>query len=109
MYEILLSRVHIFSQLACLLVGVLILSKTGIWTSISTEWVFVGSDRMAPALIVVLINPLLVGVFAYLFDFALGLDNGTATYEGQKSLTYLLFSLTACVIMVCQFMIFIRT
>ena len=106
MFEILTSRSHIFCQLTCLLLGVFVILKTGFFAPISTEWVFVGVNSVAPAIIVVLLNPLIMMIMAFAFDIVTGLDNGTATYEATQSLMQLVFCLAAALIMICQLMVF---
>ena len=108
MFEITTSRTHIFCQLTCLLLGAFVVLQTGFFASISTKWVFIGVDGWAPAIIVILLNPLIMMVMAFAFDFASGDKANTATYESTQSMMHLLFCLTAGVIMICQLMVFIR-
>lgn len=106
MFEILTSRSHIFCQLTCLLLGVFVILKTGFLAPVSTEWVFVGVNSMAPAIIVVLLNPLIMMIVSLLFDVVTGLDNDTASYEATQSLMHLIFCLAAALITICQLMVF---
>ena len=108
MYEILSSRSHIFCQLTCLLLGVFVILQTGLFAPISTEWVFVGVDSTAPAIIVILLNPLIMLITAFALDLVSGDKPGSATYEITQSMMQFVFCMAACVIMLCQLMVFIK-
>ena len=113
MFNILSSKTHIFSQLICSVLGVLIVLKIGIVNDALLEWTLLptgdGGKKYLDVWIVVLINPVFMALIAYTFDLIVGRDDGTATYEQQSSVMYLAFSVVAIVCMALQFTIFLKT
>ena len=105
MFAILSSRVHIFSQIACLLAGVLIVTQTGMGGYVSAEWVVLQIHTQLPAWLVIFLNPIILFVIAFCLDIVVGSDNGTASYEGTFALMHLAFCIAAAGIMICQYMI----
>ena len=84
------------------------IAQTGFFAPVSTKWVFIGIDAVAPAIIVILLNPLIMLITAFALDFVPGDKLGTETYEMTQSMMHFVFCMAACVIMFCQFMVFIK-
>jgi len=110
MFNILFSKTHIFSQLICSILGVLIVLKIGIGGDALLEWTLLptgsGTEKYLDVWIVVLINPIFMALIAYTLDLIVGSDDGTSTYEQQSNVMYLIFAVVAGICMALQLTIF---
>ena len=110
MFEVLLSRLHLYSQSANFVTGLFVLLKSGYWKEVELDngSALVAISTSLPAYLAVLVNPLIlffiVGIWGIMNELTLDTDES----ELQKLLLHWMLGVVCLGSVFCQLIMFMK-